>query len=246
MQKALIMESLTTDTFFNGRIRVKQHRYGYRFSIDPVLLAYHVRPRPCDRVLELGTGCGIISLLLAYRNPDIRVYAIEIQPALAEIAALNVKENQMENRISIICKDMKELKQNMLSGPVDWVISNPPYRRAETGRINPNDQRAVARHEIRVTMQDVLETARSMLRTCGRFALIFPAERTTDILAGMRYVRIEPKFLRTIHSVRHTEAKLVLIEGIKDGGPGIKIGRPLIIYHENGSYTDEAEKMFLP
>ncbi|HPA15223.1 MAG TPA: tRNA1(Val) (adenine(37)-N6)-methyltransferase [Desulfobacterales bacterium] len=240
------MKSLTTDTFFNGRIRVKQHRNGYRFSIDAVLLAFHVRPRPRDRILELGTGCGIISLLLAYRNPDISVYAIEIQEMLAEIASLNVEENQMADRISVICKDMKELKQNMLSGAVDWVISNPPYRRVQAGRINPDDQRAVARHEIMITLSDVLETARSMLRNGGRFAMIFPAERTADIVEKMRSLHIEPKFLRMIHSGRHTEAKLILVEGMKGGRPGAKIGPPLIIYRENGSYTDEAEKMFLP
>jgi tRNA1Val (adenine37-N6)-methyltransferase len=240
------MKSLTTDAFFNGRIRVKQHRYGYRFSIDAILLAHHVRPRPHDRILELGTGCGIIPILLAYRNPGVSVYGIEIQQTLAELAALNVEENHMRHQISIIRKDMKELKQNMLSGPVDWVISNPPYRRAQTGRINPDNQRAVARHEIRITLQDVLATASSMLRTRGRFAMIFPAERTTDILAEIRFARIEPKFLRMIHSSRHAEAKLILVEGTKDGRPGTKIGPPFIIYRENGSYTDEAEKMFLP
>ncbi|MBN1932219.1 MAG: tRNA1(Val) (adenine(37)-N6)-methyltransferase [Desulfobacterales bacterium] len=240
------MRSLTLDTFFCGRIQVKQHKEGYRFSIDAVLLGHHAAIRPGDKVLDLGTGCGIIPLILAYRYPKIRVYGVELQPELAEIAALNVNENHIGDRIVILCRDMRELNHHMVSGPADLVISNPPYRRAKSGRINSNHQQAIARHEIKVTLTEVVETARRMLRTCGRFVTIYPAERITDILTQMRHAGIEPKFLRMIHSERRSEAKRILVEGIKEGGAGIKIGPPLIIYHQNGSYTEEVEKMFLP
>ncbi len=240
------MNDLTTDTFFNGRIQIKQNRYGYRFSIDAVLLAYYARPRPGDKVLDLGTGCGIIPLILAYRNPKIQIHGIEVQEELAALAALNVKENCMDGCITIQCRDMKALQQGMISGPVDLVVSNPPYRKPESGRINPDLQRAVARHEIKVSLYDVVETARRMLRISGRFVTIYLAERMTDILTQMRSSDIEPKFLRMIHSGRNTEAKLILVEGVKGGRPGTKIGPPLIIYREDGSYTDEVEKMFQP
>jgi len=240
------MKSLTADSFFNGRIQIKQHRSGYRFSIDAILLAAHARPGPEDTVLDLGTGCGIIPMILAYRNPGIDVYGIEVQTDLADIAALNITENGLNDQITVLCMDMKALNLEMTSGPVDLVVSNPPFRKAESGRINPNRQRAVARHEIKATLYDVVETGRRMLRTGGRFVIIYLAERMTDILTQMRKAGIEPKSIRTIHSGIETVAKLVLVEGKKGGRAGIKIGPPLIIYRKNGAYTDEVEKMFMP
>lgn len=240
------MNLLETDTFFNGRVQVKQNQSGYRFSIDAVLLAYHAKPQSGDKVLDLGTGCGIIPLILAYRKPEIKIFGIEIQKELAEIAAINVADNRMKNRINIICRDMKCLDQAMVSGPVDLIVSNPPYRKLNSGRINPNRQRAIARHEIKITLDDVVKTAGRLLRTMGRFVMIYPAERMTDILTRMNKARIEPKFIRMIHSGIDTQAKLILVEGVKGGRPGIKIAPPLIIYRDNNSYTDEVEKMFLP
>ena len=240
------MNPLTADTFFNGRIRVKQNRAGYRFSIDAVLIAGLTIPSPDDTVLDLGTGCGIIPLILAYRHPKIKVYGIEVQQQLADLAIINVEENRMKDRITIHCMDMKKLKHDMMSGPVDLVVSNPPYRKAESGRINPDQQRAVARHEIKATLSDVVETAQRMLRTAGRFVTVYPAERMADILIQMRSAGLEPKSLRTVHSDRHTDAKLIIVEGKKGGRPGLKIGSPVIIYRKDGSYTDEVKEMFKP
>jgi len=240
------MKSKTPDAFLNGRIKVRQNRSGYRFSIDSILLACHAKPRPGDKVLDLGTGCGIISLILAYREPNLIIFGIEVQKELADIADSNVKENHMGDIITILCKDMKELKNDMISGPVDLVVSNPPYRKSESGRINPDMQRAVARHEIRVSLDDITATVRRILRTAGRFVTIYSAERITDLLTHLRSAGIEPKFLRMIHSGIKTESKLVLVEGIKGGRPGVKIGPPLIIYDEKGDYTQEVEEMFSP
>ena len=240
------MNLLTADTFFNGRIRVKQNRAGYRFSIDAVLIAGLTIPSPDDTVLDLGTGCGIIPLILAYRHPKIKVYGIEVQQQLADLATINVEENRMKDRITIHCMDMKKLKHDMMPGPVDLVVSNPPYRKAESGRINPDQQRAVARHEIKATLSDVVETAQRMLRTAGRFVMVYPAERMADILIQMRSAGLEPKSLRTVHSDRHTDAKLIIVEGKKGGRPGLKIGSPVIIYRKDGSYTDEVKEMFKP
>jgi tRNA1Val (adenine37-N6)-methyltransferase len=240
------MSPLTADTFFNGRIRVKQNRAGYRFSIDAVLIAGQTIPSPDDTVLDLGTGCGIIPLILAYRHPKIKVHGIEVQQQLADLATINVEENRMEDRITIHCMDMKKLKHDMMSGPADLVVSNPPYRKAESGRINPDQQRAVARHEIKAALSDVVETAQRMLRTAGRFVTVYPAERMADILIQMRSAGLEPKSLRTVHSDRHTDAKLIIVEGKKGGRPGLKIGSPVIIYRKDGSYTDEVQEMFKP
>lgn len=240
------MEYLTTDSLFNGSIRVKQHESGYRFSLDAVLLAQHARPGPDHSVLDLGTGCGIIPLILAYRYPKIKVYGVEVQTELADIAMLNIVENHMEDRITIYCEDLKRLKQKMTSGPVDLVVTNPPYRKVESGRLNPDQQRAVAKHELKATLFDVVDTARRMLRTSGRFVIIYAAERMVDVIIQMRSAGIEPKYIRMIHSSRQANAKLILVEGKKGGRHGITVGPPLMIYRKNGVYSDEVQAMFVP
>jgi tRNA1Val (adenine37-N6)-methyltransferase len=240
------MVSYTTDTFFDGKIKVKQSRAGYRFSIDSVLLAFHAAPRAGDKVLDLGTGCGIISLIMAIREPDIRVFAVELQTELAGLAEANVRQNRLGNRIQVMHTDMRLLMPNMTGGPADLIVCNPPYRRSGSGRINPAQQRAVARHEIKVSLIDILGTARRMLRTAGRFVVIYSVERTTDIISCMRSEQIEPKSMRMIHSTLNSEAKLVLIEGVKGARPGLKIPPPLIIYDDTGDYTQEVEPMFAP
>lgn len=240
------MEQLTTDTFFNGRLRVRQERRGYRFSLDAVLVADHCRHLRVRTVLDLGTGCGIIPLVLAYRNPDLQVWGVEIQPELADLAAGNVRENGMKNRVTIRCKDLVSLEPEDVPIPIDLVVSNPPYRRANSGRINPDRQRAVARHEIAATLGDIVGAARRILKPGGRFVTIYPADRTADLIAELRSWSIEPKYLRAIYSSDGSEAKLILVEGSRDGGAGMKIAPPLVIYGESGSYTPEVEAMFLP
>lgn len=239
-------DQFTIDTFFNGKIQVKQSRTGYRFSIDSVLIAAHVKPRRDNTILDLGTGCGILPMILAYRNPIIKIYGVEVQMELADLAKLNVIENHMENRITVLCQDMKRLKLDIIPEPVDIVITNPPYRKSESGRLNPDRQKAIARHEIMVDLGDVIETARRMLKTAGKFITIYPAERMTDILSLMRSAGIEPKFMKMVHSGLGSGAKLILIEGKKGGRSGLKIGPPLVIYNKDGSYSEEVERMFMP
>jgi len=240
------MESLTSDAFFNGNILIKQNRTGYRFSIDSILLASHVYAHPGDRVIDIGTGCGIIALMLAYRNPEIKVFGIEIQKSLSVLADLNVKNNKMEGRIEIICADVKGLKKSAISGPADIVVCNPPYRKAKSGRVNPDKQRALARHEIKITLPDVFESARGLLRVSGKLIMIYPSERTADIITNMRLSGIEPKYFRFIYSKKNAESKLVIVEGVKGGRPGATIASPLVIYSDDGSYSDEVCRMFIP
>lgn len=238
------MEELTKDSFFNGALMVRQPKNGYRFSIDAILLAHYAGLRAKTSVLDLGTGCGIIPLILAHRHPKLRIYGIEIQQSLAEIAEMNVKENHLEDRILIRCTDMKYLRQDMLGESVDVVISNPPYRRVCSGRMNPDSQKAVARHEIKATLSDVTETAKRMLRISGRLIVIYPAERAADLLLQMRASQIEPKYFRAIHSLPNSDAKIVLVEGVRGACPGIRIAAPFVIYQNNGSYSPESEAIF--
>lgn len=253
------MTETTEDTFFEGRIRVRQHRNGYRFSIDAVILAQYAAgngPIPdsgasgrnqhpkARHVLDLGTGCGIIPLILAFKRPMDRITGVEIQEDLAVLARANAADNEMTDRITVLHQDLKTLKPRDLAGPVDLVVSNPPYRKAGSGRMNIHGQRAVARHEIRAALADVIGAASRMLEISGRFAVIFPAERLVSLLSGMRAARIEPKFLRMIYSRRDTGAKLALVEGMKGGRPGLSVAPALMIYQDDGRYTDEAAGMF--
>jgi tRNA1Val (adenine37-N6)-methyltransferase len=240
------MERVTTDTFFNGSITVLQDQDGYRFSVDAVLLAHHVKPRPDDIIVDLGTGCGVIPLILGFRHPDIAFFAVEIQEDLASLAEQNVRLNKMAHRITVMRKDMKTLQQKDFPKVPHMVVCNPPYRKPDSGRLNPHSQKAVARHEIRAGLADAAAAARRILRTGGRFAAVYPAERTVDMMARLQSVRIEPKYLRVIYSKPETDAKLIIVEGIREGRPGMTIGPPLFIFQNDGTYSKEVREMFQP
>jgi tRNA1Val (adenine37-N6)-methyltransferase len=238
------MSSFTTDSFFNGKLRVTQSRRGYRFSIDAILLAYYAAPKAADKVLDLGTGCGIVSLIMAYRCTDLKVYAVEVQKELADLALTNIRQNRMDNRIELLLANLNVLTPQMTCGPCDLIVTNPPYYRLGSGRINPESQRALARHELKTTLGEILLSTRRMLRTSGRFVCIYAAERTAEILSVMRQERIEPKLIRMIHSNRSSDARLILIEGVNKARPGLKIAPPLFLYDESGVYTDEVQQIF--
>jgi tRNA1Val (adenine37-N6)-methyltransferase len=240
------MDNFTLDTFFNGRIRLKQRRGGYRYSIDAVILASAVQPKPGETLVDLGTGCGIIPLILAFRHPGIRIWAVELQAPLAAVAEANIRENEMTSQVTVVRGDMRDIRPQRVGAPVDTVVSNPPYRRGRSGRVNPDEERALARHEIAVTLPDIVRVSRRLLKTGGRFVMIYTADRLADLLWHMRDERIEPKRLRSVHSHADKEAHWVLIEGTKDGGPGMVVSPPLIVYAGPGGYSAEVQAMFAP
>jgi tRNA1Val (adenine37-N6)-methyltransferase len=237
------MSQNSTDTLFNGALSVVQSRKGYRFSIDAILLASALKPKRRQTVVDLGTGCGIIPLIMAYRHPDLRLYGVEMQSALVELARTNAAQNQMADRIRIVAADIRQLTPDQVDGPVDLVVCNPPYRRVRSGRFNPNPQRAIARHEIHLSLGQMLAAVRRILRTRGRFTTIYPADRMVDLFDAMRAAGIEPKQMRAIHSRRREGAKLILARGVMRGNPGLAVDPPLIIYSADGSYTEEVRQM---
>lgn len=240
----VMCEEITRDRFLNDRIEVLQYRNGFRFSIDAALLAAFAAPNDGSRIVDLGTGCGIIPLILGYRYPGVHIVGVEIQEALAKLATRNADINGFTNRIVIRCANLNSLSIQDVAGPVDLVVSNPPYRRAMSGRINPNRQQAVARHEILTTLSDVVNAACRLLGIGGQFAVIYPAERVTGLLTAMRVAGIEPKQLQTVHSRSHDPARRVLVSGVKGGRPGGAIVRPpLIIYESDGAYTHDVKVM---
>jgi tRNA1Val (adenine37-N6)-methyltransferase len=234
----------TLDTFFGGRLKVLQKECGYRFSIDALLLGRFAEPRPMDRIIDLGTGCGIIPLILILRHNAEKVIGVEIQPSLADLARRNVALNRLSARIKIWGKDLKSLQGKNRRGTFDLVLSNPPYRKVGAGRVNPRLEKALARHEIKATLEDVVCTARHLLKEKGRLTMIYPASRAADLIEEMREFHLEPKRLQFVHSHPQDEARLLLVEGLKEGRAQVQVLPPLFLYDSKGEYTPEARELF--
>jgi len=237
----------TLEPFFDGKIQIIQKKKGYRFSVDAILLSQFVRIRKNERVIDLGTGCGILPLLLSQNAKAHSFVGVEIQKGLAECAKKNVALNHLDGKISILGQDFRELKRTFPPGSFDVVLSNPPYRKPQSGRINPSAEKAVARHEIKGTLQDLISTASYLLPPKGRCYLIFPAVRTVDLFVALRGGKLEPKRLQFVHPRREGEAKFVLTESIKTSGVELKIINPLILGGSDeteGPVSDRGDKTF--
>ena len=234
----------TLEALFGGRLNVLQKKSGYRFSIDALLLAHFAKPRPLDRIIELGTGCGIIPLILTYRQRAAKVIGVEIQPSLADLARRNVALNRLSARIKIREKDLKNLRGKSWKGTFDLVLSNPPYRKVGSGRVNPRLEKAWARHEIQATLEDVLLAAHYLLKGKGRLIMIYPASRAADLIHEMRKYHLEPKRLQFVHSHLKDEARLLLVEALKEGRAQVQVLPPLFLYESAGEYTPEAQELF--
>jgi len=228
----------SVDAFMEGRLRLIQSKGGYRFSIDAVFLAEFVSAKPGEVVVDLGTGCGIIALLLLQRRSIRYAVGLEIQRDLADQARRNVLLNGAEGRLGVVLGDIR--RPPLAPGRADVVVCNPPYRQKASGRINPDPQRALARHERRVSLDDILGAASKLLRAKGRLAVIYPAARLTDLLVRMRGFDLEPKRLRVVHPDTALEAKRVLVEANRGGRPGMKILPPLV---DQGDYSIIAKSL---
>jgi len=235
---------ITSDAMFQGKVTVLQRRDGYRFSIDAVLLAGLTKIRESDRVLDLGTGCGIVLLILAFRGRGSEWVGIEIQPGLAELARENVRRNGWEQRIRILETDFREVAGHFPPRAFDVVVSNPPYRAVHTGKINPEPTRAVARHELAASVGDVFKAARHLLPTGGRLGLIYPAGRLGRALVESETHGFSPKELTVIHSRESAPGTLVHVEFLKGGGEELRIAPPFFIYEETGAYTAKMRSLY--
>jgi tRNA1Val (adenine37-N6)-methyltransferase len=222
----------TLDTFLDGRIEVIQQRCGYRFSIDAVLLSQFVRLQRNDKVVDLGTGCGILPLLLSQTTKAVSFVGVEVQKGLADLALRNVRLNQLESRIAILHQDFRSLKKTYPPGAFNVALSNPPYRRHLSGRTNPSAEKAIARHEIKGTLDDLISMVSYLLPPKGRCYLIYPATRAVDLLVTLRGKRVEPKRIQWVYPHAHEEAKLILIEALKASGVELKTLPPLILHEK--------------
>jgi tRNA1(Val) A37 N6-methylase TrmN6 len=229
----------TLDTLFDGKLRIFQSRTGYRFSLDALLLAHFVTIKRRGKIVDLGTGNGVIPLVLAALHRSATVTGVELQPAMIERARRNVQLNGLETRIQILSGDVRARERLAAPASFDVAVCNPPYRKPGSGRISPNDEKQIARHETQGDLSDFLHTGAFLLRAKGRMATIYPAWRCVDLLSAMREVRIEPKRMRMVHSFAGVEASLVLVEGVKGGRSGVEVPAPLTIYLRGKEYTEE-------
>ncbi len=224
----------TLDIFLDGKLKIIQQTRGYRFSVDAVLLSRFVRLRRDEKVLDLGTGCGILPLLLSQTMKSPSFVGVEIQKDLADLASRNVHLNDLQSRITILHQDFRSLKGRFPPGTFDLVLSNPPYRKHLTGRINPLAGKAIARHEIKGTLEDLLSVASYLLPPKGRCCLIYPAARAVDLLVTLRANKLEPKRAQWVYSREGEEAQWITVEAVKTSGVELKTLPPLILHEGPG------------
>lgn len=228
---------VTLDTI--REIKMFQPKTGYRFSVDALLLYDFVNVRRARTIADLGAGSGIIGILLAKKYTEADVTLFEIQKGLALLAEKNIAMNSVNGRVRVIKSDLREIAGHPYSNSFDIAVSNPPFRKEISGLLSPEEEKAVARHEIKLRLPELIRAAYFMLRAKGRFSLVYLPERLMELMTGLKKERMEIKRLRFVHSDPASEAKMVLVEAVKDGRTGLKIEAPLYIYSRSGEYSDE-------
>lgn len=217
-----------------------QPKRGYRFSVEAILLGRFARAGTRDRVLELGAGCGVVSIMIAALARPREVVALEIQSHLAEMISRNAALNDLKS-VQTICADLRSRKIAALEpASFDLVVANPPYRAIATGRENPESGRRIARGESTATVTDFVTAARHYGRRGARVTFIFTARRCAELISVMRSKKLEPKRIRFVHPTIDTPASVVMIETRVDGGIELTVEPPLILYDAPGIYTQQA------
>lgn len=232
------------DLEFNN-LKIIQNEEEFCFGMDAVLLSDFAKDiKQNSKIIDFGTGTGILPILLSGKTENTEIYGIEIQEKMAEMAARSVKLNKLENRIKIINEDIKNLKNIFKKNTFDVVITNPPYKINNTGLKNENEGKLISRHEVKCNLEDIIIVAKDMLKDKGVFYMVHRPERLVDICELLRKYKIEPKMIRFVYPKKGKEANLVLIKAVKNARKFLKIEKPLIIYEENGEYADEVLKIY--
>ena len=255
-------------------MKIIQNKNGFCFGIDSVLLSDFAKEiKNNSRVIDLGTGTGILGILLCAKTNLSEIIGVEIQPEVAEMAERSIKLNNLENKFKILNINIKEInnKKNKLNDKIlenkklnedgnkieinskkinleknsfDYVISNPPYKKINTGKINENEKKLISRHELTANLNDFIETANYLLKDKGTLFMVHRPERLVDILEKMRKEKIEPKEITFVYPKINKEPNLILIKGIKNANEFLKINKPLYVYDEQGNYTEEILKIY--
>ena len=239
----LLKDGERIDDLLIGGLKIIQSQFEFCFSLDAILLAHFATVRQGGQAVDLGTGTGVIPLLLTTRGIG-HVSGVEFSPSMAEMANRSIGLNELQQKVKIIHGDLCKVKELLPAGEYDLVVSNPPYRPVGGGFISPNDRVAMAKHEVTATLQDVVNAARHLVKSRGRFAMVHLPERMSEILVAMSQADLEPKRLQLVHSAIDKKPKMLLVEGTRGAKPGLEVLPPLIVYQANGSYSDEIQKYY--
>lgn len=219
--------------------QIIQNENTFRFGMDAVLLSGFAQVKPGERVLDLGTGTGIIPILLEAKTEGEHFIGLEIQEEAADMASRSVALNHLEEKISIVNGDIKEASSIFSAASFDVVTTNPPYMNDSHGLKNPDVPKAIARHEVLCSLEDVVREAAKVLKPGGRLYMVHRPHRLVEIITALTGCKLEPKRMKLVHPFIEKEANMVLIEAVRGGRSMIKVEAPIIVYQEPGVYTDE-------
>lgn len=227
----------------NG-LKLIQHPDKFCFGMDAVLLSSFARVSKNERVADLGTGTGVVPILLSAKSKAKEIVGLEIQEDMAFMASRSVLQNRLQERVRIVQGDLREVRKHFSHGEFDIVTSNPPYMKEQSGLVNPKDSLSIARHEITCNLEDVVAAAAYLLKEQGKFFLVHRPNRLADIIVCMKKHRMEPKRMVFVHPYVDKAPNMVLIEGLKGGGSFLTIEQPLIVYERAGVYTQRILQVY--
>ena len=226
-------------------LKIIQNKDGFCFGIDSVLLSDFAKNIKKDSmVLDLGTGTGIIPILLCGKTKLKKVTGIELQEEVAKMAKKSIKLNNLEDKFNVINENILNLNKIYENQTFDVIVSNPPYKKKDTGITNENEKKIISRHEISASLEDFIKISKDLLKDKGEFYMVHRPERLVDIFELMRKYKIEPKILKMVYSYKNKEPKLILIKGVKNAKPFLKVESNLYIYEDTGKYTKEILKIY--
>lgn len=226
-------------------LKIIQNKNWFCFGIDSVLLSDFAKEiKNNSQVLDLGTGTGIISILLSKKIQAKKIYGIEIQKEVAEMAKRSILLNNLEKEIEIINKDIKELDEIFNNNSIDAIVTNPPYKKEKSGEKSENLVKLISRHEKTASLEEWIQISFKLLKDKGELYMVHRPERLVDIISLLRKNKLEPKTLQMVYSNVQKEPKLVLIKAVKNAKSFLQVKKPLIIYDEEGNYTDEILKIY--
>ena len=240
-----ISEDERIDDLGIKNMKIIQNKKGFCFGIDSVLLSDFAKEiRDGSYCIDLGTGTGILGILLCAKTNLKEIIGVEIQKDVADMAKRSVKLNNLEDRFKILNMNIKEINKVIEKNKFDCVITNPPYKKLNTGRVNDNEKKLISRHEITASLSDFIQTASMLLKDKGTLYMVHRPERIVDIVEKMRAEKIEPKEIRFVFPKVNEQPNLILIKGIKNARPFLKVSKPLYVYNEDGTYTDEILQIY--
>lgn len=232
------------DDLQRGGLHIIQSKEGFRFGMDAVLLCDFTQVRPGDRVADMGTGTGIIPLLLSQNQNRCTIAAFEIQPEMGEMARRSVEMNGLNHRIEIHVTDMRNAKDILGYETVNAVTCNPPYFKQGAALPSQKESMLVSKHERDISLQEIVNACSAILKNQGRLTMVFPASRMLELFDALRTRRLEPKRLRMVHTKVERAPYLVLVEAVKNARPGLLLLPPLIVYDHEGKVTSEINRIY--